>query len=819
MSKPIVGKIKVKNDEVIRIETDEKELIFVESLPSLKEAKAGDLISCHLKILKDKDTEDDIIHKFARHPFITTELGSEKVIIETFIKIYSYWNKDHRRYTLSVPVGKLKTLYNKLLKIAIGNVIGNTICESVSQFLTLKAREAWGGDRKLTCGNLQSQISLEEFGYKEIVKLLTGWYRKHDRRLLLLLGITYDQMDEFYEYPGTVYEKITTNPYSVAALPQESAREITKIVGKNYSHEDKLIGLFMRELRNSTIEMGDVCVKAEKFFKENDDYNLRETILSTGDVVLEKEKLYLKEVHQIEAGIANYLIDLVKADPLPSPTNFELLDQPDEEGHFLDEEQKKALLSGLTNNVSIITGQAGTGKTSCVKTLIRILQANNTKFVCASFTGKAASRMEECTGVAASTIHMMLAVPENYDFVHLIWDEFSMTEMYLFYRLIKAFTNRIRITLIGDPNQLPAIGWGDIFNELINSECIPIVKLRTIHRVITKEGELDRIIENSKRIIYWKASTLFDFVEGNNFKVIDGSLPIVLKLLLQFRREKKNLSDFVIITPWRSGFKHPDGKRSVPPMDKINRMAQVIFNSTKGYVVFQDGDWKKRKGYTLTNETDCTTPKKCFHIGDKVIMRHNNYEIKIMNGCEGVVTDLDEENLTVDFGRERIFKIPLARKGKIVNIPNNDDQPDGGRYDTSDLDLAFCLTAHQSQGSQWNDVVLFVDPERRIEGCSFFVKPMLYTIITRACRSVTVISLNNAAAKAVQNLPRKTKQMLSERLADKLPKDYPLLTDDQMEKEIAARIAANIAESQGRYGGYMDFDSEGDYSDYSEEED
>jgi hypothetical protein len=819
---PLNGVILARSPDYIKVQAVLKagqppELLEFRSQGILEHAKPYDLITGQIKFRHGSWT----LGKYSR---ITTDLSSIQTIATHICSIFTFYDGNLGKSVLTIPPKLPFVLYHTFKK-CIGLEISNQVCDSVSNYLTLRAQQAWEGDRT-GVAELVVRDGCTQLTPENIVKLLVGWHRKHDRRLVLMLGLDYIEIEQSNIYPGVLFEKLRQSPYTVSCITKKKAKAVARVFGIEPNPTDILIGSILRALRKETLDVDSTCVSASKFFANHETYNFRDRLTTDYDVVLDGELLYLKEVYQIEVKVANSIIALIRAPAFPAAVQLQRIEQANEEGYYMDSEQQSAVKMALSRNFSIITGQAGTGKSTCIRALVKVCADNNIRYMCLGPTGKSCNVIRRYTGAEAITIHMLITFPDPYlDVKHWIIDEASMINLSLFYRFLGSIRPGARITLIGDPNQLPPIGWGRLFNRLIESECVPIVKLRTIYRVKTRTGELDCIIENSKRIVYWGAKQ-FDFVEGSNFKVSGGDVSTVTKMLHGLKGCR--LWDFIVICPFRKG----------GYLDRLNRAAQVLFNSQNQHVIWSaaKGRWQVRSRIRITADTDMgpiMVPVPAFHVGDKVMMCHNNYELNVMNGTEGQVLEVTDSYVKVDFNDPnapptpptpvttatveeeiptRIFDIPLARepgkKSRVYQSKSDDThEVDSGSCDTNDLCLSFAITAHQAQGSQWKKVIYYIPGDKA--DSKHVTKETTYLVITRAEEEVVVVSSHHGAARSVLNKPKMTMEGLDLKLQAALPQDYPIPDDDQMETELRERIAiqeAQFLETYKDYGMDDDYD-------------
>jgi exodeoxyribonuclease V alpha subunit len=414
-----------------------------------------------------------------------------------------------------------------------------------------------------------------------------------------------------------------------------------------------------------------------------------ETILKENDkITIEDDRVYIKYFNFIEnkivENIKNMLSDFKNSLVLKSSVENYI----DKNFGTLEEKQKEAVIMSLTNNISILTGGPGTGKTHTINAIIKTLQTLNSSATikCVAPTGKASDRIKSMTGLEASTIHRSLGILKLFeeqelkkiedDFV--ICDESSMIDADLFYKLISNLGENTKLLIVGDHNQLPSVGAGLILRDLIKSEKIPTVKLEKIFR----QAEQSTIILNAHKVINEQS----DLISDKDFEIIETTNPE--KKIIEIYRNNK---DVQILTPMNVG---------MFGTQLINKQIQKEFN---------EENIALKPEYRISSE-------RTLRYGDKVIMTKNNSDLNVFNGQVGVVIDASENAncVVVDFDGEEI-------KFQDENI--------------KDLQLAYALTIHKSQGSEYDNVVILINNTMEFMNN----KNLLYTAITRSKSKVWLI--------------------------------------------------------------------------------
>lgn len=420
--------------------------------------------------------------------------------------------------------------------------------------------------------------------------------------------------------------------------------------------------------------------------------------------------IYLTPLYFGERGVAERLKTLAGAfspDRAVSRTLFS-------DGQ-LSEEQQSAMQMALTHPVSVLTGGPGTGKTTCLKALITSLETQDMKYALASPTGRAAKRLSEATGRHARTIHRLLEYSPVEGFKHndenpldldfLVVDEASMLDLLLTNNLLKAVRPGTRLLFVGDVDQLPSVGAGDVLRDLIDSQVVPVTRLSTIFR----QAAHSKIITNAHLINQGKFP---DFPKGSS----EGDF------FLFPAEDATAAADWIlrIVTeriPQKFGF---------DPIQDIQVMAP-IYRGPAGVAALNDRLQEK------LNPPANSKPERrlfgtVFRLGDKVMQTQNNYDKDVYNGDIGFVRSMDviEQNLTVSF------------EGKPVT------------FDWSEADqlaLAYVISVHKAQGSEFPAVVMPIVTQHYM----MLQRNLLYTAITRA-RSLCVLSgSRRAISMAVRN--------------------------------------------------------------------
>ena len=402
----------------------------------------------------------------------------------------------------------------------------------------------------------------------------------------------------------------------------------------------------------------------------------------------------------------------------------------------LDELQKEAILEAVKNGVFVLTGGPGTGKTTTINTIIRYFEKEGGDIMLAAPTGRAAKRMTEATGFEAKTIHRLLEIngafaedgkkarfekneenPLEADV--FIIDEMSMVDIHLFYALLKAVPVGARLILVGDMNQLPSVGPGQVLKDLIESKAYPLVALQKIFR---QAGESDIVVNAHKinrgeEIILNNKSKDFFFLERDNVNVIYKHL--VLLIL-------EKLPKYVDASPMQI--------QVLTPMRKGNLGVEVLNRILQQYMNPPSAEKKEHEYGEIL-----------FRVGDKVMQTKNNYQLEWeIVGLHDIVIDKGLGVFNGDMGT--ILSINEYAQTLVIEF----DEKKRVTYHFSlldELELAYAITIHKSQGSEYPAVIIpLLSGPRQLMN-----RNLLYTGVTRARKCVTILGSSNTLEEMIRN--------------------------------------------------------------------
>ena len=600
---------------------------------------------------------------------------------------------------------------------------------------------------------IERLYEVPNIGRKRVAKIRESWEKQKDIKNVMLFlqgyGVSTAYAAKIYrEYGKESIDKVRENPYRLAddiwGIGFKTADGIAAKMG--YEKEDP------RRCRSGILytlgqlsDEGHVYAGEEQLVKtagqllEAGETAIRDTLagmLQAEDLILDKEAIYLPPFYHAECGTSRRLRDLAEStgrslfDGLFDPSSLTA-----ETGIEYDEVQLAAIRQAVTSKVMVLTGGPGTGKTTTTQGIIAALKKAGLRVLLAAPTGRAAKRMSEATGMEAKTIHRLLEYNPQDGYKRndenplegdaLIVDECSMIDILLMNNLLKAVPVGMRLVFVGDIDQLPSVGAGNVLRDIIDSQRIPVVRLVCIFR----QAQKSRIVMNAHAINQGRfpdisngRDTDFFFLKEDDPERAAATIVRLVKERLS-RAYRERPDRIQVLTPMQRG---------VVGAANLNLLLQQALNPS--------GPSLGRGGYT-------------YRQGDRVMQLRNNYAKEVFNGDQGYIREVDTEDrmLTVDFDGKKV------------------------EYDVTELDeltLAYATTIHKAQGSEYPIVVMPVLMTHFV----MLQRNLIYTGITRAKKICVLLGAAKALAYAVRNvsvLKRNTR--LKERLnpSAALPADNP----------------------------------------------
>lgn len=455
------------------------------------------------------------------------------------------------------------------------------------------------------------------------------------------------------------------------------------------------------------------------------------------EVVGGETLIYPPYLYYAEKKVALRLLQLQQATEPLSEDNLSLFIKVWEKDNQIQlaQKQKEAIKACLHHGVLVLTGGPGTGKTTVIKGILSILKAQGLKIRLAAPTGRAAKRLSETTGQKALTIHRLLEannlaqddnlqlgfskdIDDQLDADVIILDEVSMVDIVLLmHHFLNAVPDGCRIILVGDTDQLPAVGPGSVLKDIIRSQKIPAIRLDEIFR----QAQTSMIIQNAHIINAGRLPDLRKQYSDFVFYELNDDTSITQKILDLCTKDLPHegfdvLKDVQVLSPMH---------RFLCGVENLNLMLQEQLNPKK-------------------NQDELKYSSQTFRVGDKVMHIRNNYQKNVFNGDIGFIQDINNEKLTVDYFDH------------IVTYEKNE---------LNELTLAYASSVHKSQGSEYKVVIIPLSTSHYI----MLQRNLLYTAITRAKQKVIIIGSKKALMTAIQsNRTQKRYTLLAERLAHKL---------------------------------------------------
>lgn len=586
------------------------------------------------------------------------------------------------------------------------------------------------------CTSFKAQFSARE--------MLTG---------LTNLGLSQSEAIKTYNLlKDDAIDVLCANPYSLigaqTGITFDKAEEIAENLTEKPPFEYRAIAGVCYVLHHN-LGNGHTCIPREKMIKPAsqllgcDDDNVEIAIdnaIEQRAVVQRKvngrDFLFLPEIYHAERGIADRFRIMVEYPPAENEIHqSEIYAFEKSSAITFDDKQREAIEYAVSKGMLILTGGPGTGKTTTVKGIIQLMKNRGLKVCLAAPTGRAAQRMEELTGYEASTIHRLLEVEfkENdasQSFVHnlknpldcdaVIVDELSMVDVTLFAALLDALPLHCRLIMVGDQDQLPPVGAGNVLRDMIDSGVIPVVVLDKVFRQAMKS----RIITNAHRVVKGEMPEFDNSAESDFFLLRENSRYLAPRKILDLVTKRlpagyglDPMNDIQVLCPSRKG---------EVGTQNINAILQEALNppSNEKHEI-------RYKGYTLRE-------------GDRVMQIKNNYDVPwfkigengtgVFNGDIGVLTRIDKAN-------------------DVINVRFDDKEAMYSIENVKELELAYAMTVHKSQGSEFAAVVMPVlaVPER------LAYRNLFYTALTRA-KSLLVLVGNEQGIQQMVNNDKKSRR-------------------------------------------------------------
>ncbi|MDE7422492.1 MAG: ATP-dependent RecD-like DNA helicase [Lachnospiraceae bacterium] len=556
------------------------------------------------------------------------------------------------------------------------------------------------------------------------------------------------------KYGMRMYEVMKQNPYKlaedIAGIGFKTADEIARKVGIGTDSDFRIKAGVLHVLKEAAGQ-GHTYLPEEILNKKTEElllikpelieHHLTDMVMNKQIVMKEEggeRQIYSSYYYYTELNCARMLMDLNVPYSYTEKKFDQLMDKLENQMKMeLDSMQRTAVLEAARNGLLIITGGPGTGKTTTINAIIQFFQQEGLDILLAAPTGRAAKRMSETTGQEAQTIHRLLELSGNVEDENqrmhferneenpletdvVIVDEMSMVDISLLQSLLKAIVVGTRIIFVGDVNQLPSVGPGNVLKDMISSHCFSMVKLTKIFRQAAQSD----IIMNAHKINRGEHLVL-DNKSRDFFLLQRERVQNIISVIIQLVRDKMpkyvdaGVYDVQVLTPMRKG---------ELGVERLNQILQEYLNPRS------------------TNKKEKEYKQRIFREGDKVMQIKNNYqlawEIKskygitqdagtgVFNGDCGIIREINlfAETLTVEY-----------EEGKMTEY---------GFQALDELEHAYAITIHKSQGSEYPAVVMPILTGPRM----LFNRNLLYTAVTRAKKCVTIVGSNEMVQQMIANV-------------------------------------------------------------------
>ena len=598
-------------------------------------------------------------------------------------------------------------------------------------------------------------------GAKTAKKIHDSYMEKAELRQIM---VWLEQHNVSGIYAGKIYAQYGS--FSVEVMESNPYRLAREIDGVGFATSDAIAaGIGMQpddpirvsaalEFQLQRISLSGHCCVPENLLVDEVEKALginRDTIwevlkqdLATGalnqEVVGDNILVYPEYLYQAEVETAEHLLFLQKkAKPINVGNALKLVEKWElNTGITLADRQKEAIQGVLEHGIFVLTGGPGTGKTTVIRGMIDMLEAQGMEIILGAPTGRAAKRLSEATGRKASTIHRMLEaqggdssegsmfgrdIDDQLEADAIILDEVSMMDIVLMRHFLEAVPAGCHVILVGDVDQLPAVGPGSVLKDILRSGVVSSVCLTEVFR----QSEASSIVMNAHAInagrvprfsdVSDNPSADFEFIELNNPEAVEYQIVNLCRDILP-KQGYSPFEDIQVLSPMH---------RQACGVENLNKRLQAALNPPASY------------------KPEFVSSIRSFRLGDKVMQTKNNYDKGVFNGDIGFIEDMNESSVTARFGDDLKAVYEKA--------------------ELSELQLAYCMSVHKSQGSEYPVVILPLVPGHRI----MLQRNLLYTAITRAKKKVILIGTKAALNTAVANdRTRRRYTLLAERLAHSL---------------------------------------------------
>ena len=671
------------------------------------------------------------------------------------LRVHGRWSH-HPKYGEQFKVDRYESVVPATIA-GIQRYLGSGMIKGIGPVFAKRLVEAFGGDTLKVIEEAPGRLAeVEGIGPIRRQRITTAWAEQREIREVMLFlqghGVSPAYAVKIFKaYGQAAIATVRENPYRLArdirGIGFKTADKIAREVGIPADSPLRAAAGILHTLNELTDEGHVYVPEAELLRAAEATLEIPAALLPDALAALSADEavvveslgdgraVYLTSLHVSETQLARRLADLLRAPrgvpPLDTTLALPWVEQ--KTGLALTDEQRQAVRLAVREKLLVITGGPGTGKTTILQAVIRLLEAKKVRMHLASPTGRAAKRLAEVTGHDAGTLHRLLEWnPREGGFQRnarnpletdvVVVDEVSMIDVLLAHHLLQAIPLTATLLLVGDADQLPSVGPGTVLKDVLAAPGIPAVRLATIFR----QAAQSRIVSNAHRVNRGEFPDLsvtatdrvqdFFFIAEEDPSKLQDLIVDLAQRRLPGKYGLDPLADIQVLTPMHRG---PIGA------GQLNAALQAALNPPRN------------------GATELLRGGRIFRVGDRVLQLRNDYDKGVYNG---------------DLGR--IAAIEPSEQSVVVQVDDREVS-----YDFSDLDelaLAYAVTVHKSQGSEYPCVIVPVHTTHYL----MLQRNLLYTAITRAKRLLVLVGTKKALAIATKNdATRRRFSRLRERLA------------------------------------------------------
>jgi len=651
----------------------------------------------------------------------------------------------HKDYGKQFRVADVKTMTPDSV-VGLEKYLGSGLINGIGPVFAKKIVEKFGSDTlKIIENNPKRLLEIEGIGEKKADKIVKGIEEHKDvSKIMIFLqghGVSPAYAIKIYKaYKEEAINIVSSNPYKLAdeifGIGFKIADKIASNVGFNGNDPNRVkAGIkYILSLKAAEghcyMQLDDIMNQTceELGIDDRDVVSALDSLVANNEIFIEQEDLtqtksvYLAHYYYCEKGVAGKLIQLNAARMWDmEELRVDEFDKIQESANLkLAIKQKEAVFSAFDTGVFILTGGPGTGKTTILRMIIQLFELRGKKVCLAAPTGRAAKRLSQTSKKEAKTIHRLLEFEPGQDGWkfsksqdnHLkcdvvIVDEASMIDIGLMYSFVRAIKPGCRLILVGDVDQLPSVGPGNVLRDIIKSGVIKTVMLDEVFR----QKNTSHIVLNAHRINNGQFPYIpekprdFFFVNEEDPEMVVKRIKYLVTTLIPQKFKLDPVDDIQVLSPM---------KRTTTGVDNLNEILKESLNPARiGGFELRFGNYR-------------------FRLSDKVMQIKNNYDKSVWNGDMGRIINIDTDN------GKLIVRFPEGYGNKDVIYEQSE---------LNELTLAYCVSVHKSQGSEYPAVVIPITTQHYI----MLQRNLIYTGVTRAKKAVVLVGTKKALAMAIKN--------------------------------------------------------------------